>query len=77
MQRRSATPGLIFEALRVLHDTVGVLSDPERGAAMRAAGTAARRVALWRMRAVSSRSEFKTVSLRFVGKNSSEMMCGG
>ena len=41
MQSRSATPGLIFEALRVLHDTVGVLSDPERGAAMRAAGTAA------------------------------------
>ena len=31
MQRRSATTGLIATASRVLRETVGVLSDPERG----------------------------------------------
>ena len=50
MQRRSATTGFIVKALRVLHEMVGVLSDPERGTAMRVVGTAAMRVALWRTR---------------------------
>ena len=45
MQRRSATTELIIEALRMLQETVGLLSDPERGAAMRASGTAYGRVA--------------------------------
>ena len=46
MQRRPATTGLIVEALCMLHEMVGVLFDLERGAAMRAVGTATRRVAL-------------------------------
>ena len=44
MLRRPVTTRLIVETSRVLHDTVGVLSDPEHGAAMRAVGTATRRV---------------------------------
>ena len=61
MQRRSATNGIIFEALHVLQETVGVLSDPERGAVMHASVTASSRVALWRTRVASSRSEFVIV----------------
>ena len=61
MRRRSATNGLIFEALRVLQETVGVLSNPERGAAMHASVTASRRVASWRTIVASSRSEFVIV----------------
>ena len=37
--------GLIVKASRVLHETVGVFSDPEHGVAMRTVETAARRVA--------------------------------
>ena len=57
MRRRSATTRLIMKASHMLQETVGVLSEPERGAAMRALGTALRRVASCKMRAVSSRSE--------------------
>ena len=46
MRRRFATTGLIIEASNVLHEIVGVLSDPEHGAAMRTVGTATKRVAL-------------------------------
>ena len=45
MRRRSVTTGLISEALRVLHKTVGVLSNQEHDAAMHDVGTPARRVA--------------------------------
>ena len=45
MRRRSVITGLIVEALRVLHETVGVLSDPEHGADMRASRAAARMIA--------------------------------
>ena len=45
MQRRSATIRFIVEASHVLHKMVVVLSDPDRGAAMRAVGTADRRAA--------------------------------
>ena len=55
MRRRSATTRLIMKASHMLQETVGVLSEPERGAAMRALGTALRRVASCKMRAVSSR----------------------
>ena len=61
IRRRSATTGLIMEASRVLKDTVGVLSEPERGAAMRAFGTSLRRVASCKIRAASSRSELVIV----------------
>ena len=57
MQRRFATTGLIMEALCVLQETVGVLSEPERDAAILAFGTASRRVASCKTRAASSRSE--------------------
>ena len=46
MWRRSATNMLITKASRVIHKTVGILSNPERGAAMCTVGTAARRVVL-------------------------------
>ena len=76
MRRSSATTRFIFKALCGLHKTVGWLSDPERGAAMRAAGTAARRVALWRTRVVRSRSEFVKVPLRFVCETNCVMISG-
>ena len=46
-----------MEASWKLQETVGVLSEPERGAAILALGTASRRVATCRKRAASSRSE--------------------
>ena len=58
----------------MLHDTVGVLSKLERGAAMRAVGTATRRVASWRMRVTSLKMEFVIAPLRFVDETKSAMM---
>ena len=57
MRRRSTTNKLIFEALRVLQETVRVLSDPECGADMRDSGTAARRMDSWRTKAARSKSD--------------------
>ena len=71
MQRRPAATGMIVETFHVLHDTVGVFSDPECDAAMCNVGTATRRVALWRTRAESSRSDFVIVPLRFLDKTNS------
>ena len=42
---RSATTGLLLDASRVLQEKMGVLSNPERGAAMVALGHTYRRVA--------------------------------
>ena len=53
MRRRSVPTGLIIEASCVLQEIVDVLSEPEYGAAMRALGTASRRVASCRTRAAS------------------------
>ena len=61
MQRRSATTGLIIEASCVLKETVRVLSEPERGTAMLALGTASRRVASCKTKAASSISEIVIV----------------
>ena len=58
----------------MLHNTMGVLSDPERGAAVSAAGTVVRRVASWRTRVASLRSEFVSVPLRFVYETNYAMM---
>ena len=55
MQRRSATIGFIVEASHMLHKMVDMLSGLERGAAMRAVGTAIRRVDSCRMRETSLR----------------------
>ena len=49
-----------------------MLSDLERGTSVRTAGTSARRVALWRMRAESLRSDFVIVPSRFFKKTKSE-----
>ena len=61
----------------MLQETVGVLSDPERGAASLASGTAASRVASWRKSAVSSRSKFVIVPSLFVEETRSAMMSAG
>ena len=58
MQRKSATAGLIVEASCVLQETVGVLSESERGVAMRALGTAPMSLASYKTRVAISRSEF-------------------
>ena len=55
IRRRSETTGFIAKALRVLHETVGMLSDLEFGASMRTVGAVTRRVASWRTRETSSR----------------------
>ena len=74
MRRRSVITGLIVEAPHVIHKTVGMLSNLERGAAMWAVGTAARRVASQRMRVASSRQEFVIFPSRFFNENNSAMM---
>ena len=50
----------------MLQETVGVLSNPERGAASLPSGTAASRVASWRTSTASSRSELVIVPSLFV-----------
>ena len=77
MLRRSATTGLTAKASHILHEMVGVLSDPECGAAMQSVGNSARKVASWITRAVSSRSEFVMVPSRFFDKTKYVMMSGG
>ena len=74
MRRSSATTRLIVKTVRVLHMTVDMLSEPDRGVAMRSAGTADRRVDLWRTREASSRLDFVRVPLRFVHDTNSMMM---
>ena len=77
MWRRSSTTRLIVEVLRILHVVVGVLSDPEHDTLMCAAGNNTRRVALWRRRAASSRSEFVIFNYGLVADTKSLMMsCG-
>ena len=44
MQRRSAATGLVVDSSRILLETVGELSDIERGAAMFASGHISRGV---------------------------------
>ena len=74
MQRRSEITGLVVEDLRVLHKTVGMLSDPERGADMRAVGTDARRVTSWRTRTASLRLKFVIVPSIYFDEIKSAMM---
>ena len=62
MRRRFTTTRLIVKALH------RELSDPERGAAMRASVNVTSGVALWRTRAARSRSEFVIFPLRIVNK---------
>ena len=74
MRRRSTTIRFIVEASHVIHNMVVVISSLERGAAMRAVGTATRRVASWRMRVTSLKMEFVIAPLRFVDETKSAMM---
>ena len=55
MRIRSTTTGLIVDSLYVLQEMAGVMSDPEKGAAMFASGHTSRRVSLLRKRMASSR----------------------
>ena len=77
MRRRSATTGSIVEVSRVLQGAVGVLSEPGRGAAIGALGTALRRVASCKTRATSLRSELVIVTLRLVEDTKLAMMSRG
>ena len=77
MRRRTANSRLMIDASCVLQKTVGVLSEPEQGAAMRASGTIARRIALCRMRVESSRSKLVRFSTGLVYKTKSLKMSGG
>ena len=77
MRRRSATTGLMVDASCVLHNTVVVLSKPERGASMRDSGNAVRRVILLRTRVMSSRLEFVSCPYRLVINTKLLMMSNG
>ena len=77
MQRRSATTRLMTDASRVLQETVGVVSDPEWSATIFASGHKSRRVASWRTRAESLRSEFVRVTSGFLSNISAVMVSGG
>ena len=61
----------------MLQETVGVLSNPERGAASLASGTDVSRVASWRTSAASSKSEFVIVPSLFIDDTRSAMMSSG
>ena len=67
----------MVDASRVLQEMVGMLSDPKWGEAIVASGHVSRRVASWRMRAASSRSEFFRVPSGFLSEISAVMMLGG
>ena len=77
MQRMSATTKLIIKDLHVLQEMVRVLSEPERGAAIQALGTASRRVASCRTRAAVLRSELVIVSCGLVDETNYEVTSSG
>ena len=77
MRRRSATTGLIMEASRMLQEKLGVLSEPECGAAMQALGDPSRRVASYKTRAARSRSDLVIVPWRLVKDTKLLIMSGG
>ena len=77
MRRRSTTTGLMVDASQVLQEMVGMLSYPERGAAIFASGHVSRRVASWRTRAESLRSKIFRVPSGFLSEISAVMMSGG
>ena len=77
MRKRSATTKLVVDASLVLQETVGVLSDPNQGAAIVDSGHVSSRVASWRTRAASLRSEFLRVPSGFLSNISALMMSGG
>ena len=76
-QRRSATHGFIVEAFFVLQEMVGVLFEPEQGTASLASGTDTSRVASWRTRAASSKSELVIAPSLFADETRLAMMSDG
>ena len=77
MRREYKNNRLMVNASLMLQETVGVLSDPDRGAVIVASGHVSSRVASWRTRAASLRSEFVRVPSVFLSKISALMMSGG
>ena len=67
----------MVDASLVLQKTVGMISDPDPGAAIVAFGHVSIRVASWRMWVESSRSEFVRVPSGFLSDISAQMMSGG
>ena len=61
----------------MLHEMVGVLSNPDRGAAMHAAGNSARIVSSWRTSAMRLRLEFVSCLSGLVANTKLVMMSGG
>ena len=76
MRIRSATTRLIAEASRMLHETASMLSEPGRGTAMRAGGTASNTIASRRTREASSRLDFVIVPSVFLDETKSVMISG-
>ena len=74
MRRKSATTGLVVDTSLVLQEMVGVLYDPDWGAAIVASGHVSSKVDLWRTRAASSRLEFVRVPSVFLSDISALMM---
>ena len=77
MRRRSTTTRLMVGASLVLQETLGVLSDTDQGTDIGASGHISSRVASWKTRATSSRSEFVRVPSGFLSEISALMMPGG
>ena len=77
MWRRFITTRLIVDTSYVLHETTGVLSDPVCGAAMFMSGHTSRRIALWRTRAMSLRSELVNPPPELMSETNIAMMYGG
>ena len=76
MRRRPETTGLVVDASLVLQETVGMLSDPDQGVDIFFSGHISSRVASWRTRAASSRSEFVRVPSGFLSEISALILCG-
>ena len=74
MRSRSATTRLMVDSFQVLHETVGVLSDTEKGAAMLASGQTSRRVALSIMRVAIFRLKLVRIPLKLVSKIKASVM---
>ena len=61
----------------MLQETVGVLSEPERGADMQDFGIASRSVASYRTRAASLRYELVIIMLELVNETNSAVISSG
>ena len=74
MRRRYTATDMMVDASCVLQETVGMLSNPEKGAAMIASGNSTRRVASRRMRETISRLELVSIPPGLVSDTKTAMM---